>query len=103
MSGLKERFAKQSAQVIGITCDGVPVLQAWAEKLGGIDFPLCSDFWPHGAVTKTYGILNEQTGRAERAIFVVDEQGIVRYIDVHQRGEVPDEEEIFAALGALAR
>lgn len=86
---------------MGITCDGVPVLQAWAEKLGGVDFRLCSDFWPHGTVTKAYGVLNEQTGRPERAIFVVDEKGVVRYIDVHQRGEVPEEEEILAALKSI--
>lgn len=101
MSGFTERFAKENAQVVGLTCDGVPVLQAWAEKLGGVSFPLCSDFWPHGAVTRAYGVLNEETGRAERAVFVMDEQGIVRYIDVHQRSEVPDEEEIFEALRAI--
>ena len=86
---------------MGITCDAVPALQAWAKELGGVDVPLCSDFWPHGAVAQSYGIFDAEKGRAERTVFVVDEAGIVRYIDVHKRAEVPDEEEILAALAAL--
>jgi peroxiredoxin len=80
--------------VVGISCDTTYALRAWADQLGGIAFPLCSDFWPHGAVTKAYGVFNEALGRPERAIFVVDGGGIVRYIDVHTLREVPDMSEI---------
>ena len=64
-------------------------------------YPLASDFWPHGAVTKAYGVFNEEVGRPERAIIVVDAAGIVRYIDVHQLREVPDDAEIAEQLEKL--
>ena len=74
--------------------------RAWAEKVGGLDFPLLSDFWPHGAVSQKYGVLRPQ-GIPERAIFIVDKQGTIRYIDVHEIGEQPDEEVLFEELGKL--
>ena len=83
---------------MGITCDPVASLAAWAKQLGGINFPLASDFWPHGAASRAYGVFNEDRGRSERAIFVIDPQGIVRYIDVHQLREVPDEDQILARV-----
>lgn len=86
---------------MGISCDTVYTLKKWAEELGGITYPLCSDFWPHGEVTRKYGIFNEEVGRPERAIIVVDAGGIVRYIDVHQLREVPDSEEIAGELDKL--
>jgi peroxiredoxin len=52
-------------------------------------------------VSRLYGVFNEEIGRPERAIIVVDAQGIVRYIDVHQLREVPDEEEIAEELRKL--
>jgi len=86
---------------VGISCDSVYSLKDWAEHLGGLQYPLCSDFWPHGAVTRAYGVLNEDIGRPERAIFVVDRDGIVRYIDVHTLREVPDTAEIEEELKKL--
>ncbi len=101
MSGLTGRFAKANAQVVGITADPAASLVAWAKQLGGVSFPLASDFWPHGAVARAYGVFNDADGRAQRAVVVVDGDGIIRYIDVHKRGEVPDEEEIFDALAQV--
>jgi alkyl hydroperoxide reductase subunit AhpC len=86
---------------VGILCDTVYTLKAWADSLGGVQYPLCSDFWPHGKVSQAYGVFNEEIGRPERAILVVDEQGICRYIDVHQLREVPDEEEIADEVNKL--
>ncbi len=86
---------------MGITCDALPSLAAWARQLGGVSFPLASDFWPHGAVATAYGVFTESDGRPQRAVLIVDGKGIVRYVDVHKRSEVPDEEEIFAALAQL--
>jgi glutaredoxin len=53
-----------------------------------------SDFWPHGKITETYGVLRPQEGRSERAIFVIDKQGILRYIDIHDIDVQPDNEEL---------
>ena len=86
---------------MGILCDSVYTLKAWADSLGGVSYPLCSDYWPHGAVTQRYGVFNDEIGRPERAIIVVDAGGIVRYIDVHQLREVPDDEEIAQELEKL--
>ncbi len=87
---------------MGILCDSVYTLKAWAESLGGLEYPLCSDFWPHGKVSHAYGVFDETLGRPERAIVVVDAEGICRYIDVHTLREVPDEEEIAEELKKLS-
>lgn len=87
---------------MGISCDPVYSLKAWDRELGGLAFPLCSDFWPHGAVTRAYGVFNEEIGRPERAVFIVDRAGIVRHVDVHALREVPDPAEIEEVLATLA-
>jgi glutaredoxin len=94
-------FEGYNTQVLGISIDHVPCLKAWAESLDGISYPLLSDFWPHGAVAKQYGVFREHEGRSERALFVVDKQGIVRYVDVHDIDEQPDNEEVFRILREL--
>ncbi len=87
---------------MGISCDTVYSLRDWAEHLGGLEFPLCSDFWPHGAVSRAYGVMNEEIGRPERAIFVADKDGVVRHIDVHTLREAPDMIELAEELAKLA-
>jgi glutaredoxin len=82
------------AQVLGISVDHVPCLKAWAESLGGISYPLASDFWPHGEVAKKFGAFIEAEGKSERAIFVLDKQGIIRYIDIHDIDHQPDNDEV---------
>ncbi len=68
--------------------------------MGGLSYPLLSDFWPHGEVAVDYGVLRPG-GLAERAIFIVDRAGIVRYIDVHDIAEPPPPGPILAALDRL--
>jgi glutaredoxin len=84
-------------QVLGLSVDSVPSLKAWAESLGGIIYPLLSDFYPHGKVAKKYGVLRKD-GRSERAIFVLDKGGIVRYVDVHDIDKQPDNDELMRIL-----
>ena len=86
-----------NAQVLGISVDHVPVLQAWAQSLGGINFPLLSDFWPHGEVAQRYGVLRSD-GKSERALFIIDKQGVIRYIDIHDIDDQPYNEELRKAL-----
>ena len=88
------------AQVVGISIDSKPANTAWAASLGGITYPLLSDFYPHGAVAEKFGVLRAE-GMSERAIFIIDKQGVVRFIDVHNIGEQPDEAEIFEELAKL--
>ncbi len=92
------RFEGYNTQVLGISVDHVPCLKAWAESLGGIGYPLLSDFWPHGAVARQYGVFREEAGHSERALFVVDKRGIIRYVDIHEISQQPDNEHVFQAL-----
>ena len=71
------------------------------ESLEGLSYPLLSDFWPHGAIAQRYGVFREQDGKSERALFVVDKDGIVRYVDIHDIDEQPDNEEVFQVLRQL--
>lgn len=83
--------------MLGISCDSVYALKVWAEQLG-VGYPMCSDFWPHGAMSRMYGVFNEELGRPDRTIIVIDSEGVCRYIDMHEFREVPDEEEIAEEL-----
>ena len=93
-------FEGLHTQVLGISVDSVPSLKAWADSLGGIAYPLLSDFYPHGRVAQLYGVLRAE-GFTERAIFVVDKTGIVRYRDIHAIDQQPDNEEVFKVLRQL--
>ena len=86
-----------NTQVLGISVDHIPCLIAWAESLGGINYPLLSDFWPHGAVANRYGVLRSE-GYSERALFVLDKWGVIRYIDIHDIDLQPENEELFRVL-----
>lgn len=87
---------------MGISVDHVPCLKAWAESLDGITFPLLSDFWPHGEVARRFGVFREADGYTERAILVIDAEGVVRYVDVHEIDDLPDIEVLFAELDKIA-
>ena len=94
------KFGALDAQVLGISVDHVHGLSAWAESLGTINYPLLSDFWPHGAVADEYGVLRDD-GKSERAIFLIDKQGVIRYIDIHDIDDQPDNEVLLAELRKL--
>lgn len=96
----KDEFAKYDAVVLGVSVDSAPVHAAWAKQMGAT-FPLLADFYPHGEVAKQYGIFMDDRGISERAVFVIDKQGIIRYIDVHQTLEQPDNEAVFEVLRKL--
>ncbi len=88
--------------MLGITVDSVDSNLAWVESLEVENIPVLSDYWPHGQVAQSYGVLREQ-GMTERAIFIVDKQGIIRYIDIHDFSEQPDNEELFEVLRGINR
>jgi alkyl hydroperoxide reductase subunit AhpC len=79
----------------------VPSLKGWADFLGGVPFPLLSDFWPHGAVGKAFGIFNEERGIDKRAAYVIDAKGIIRYAKVYPQGTIPTSEELLVELKKL--
>jgi len=90
-------FGRYDAQVLGISIDHGPVIKAWAKSLGGISYPLLSDFWPHGQTALKYAVLRAE-GFTERALFIIDKKGIIRYIDVHPIGDQPKNSVLFEEL-----
>ena len=100
LPGLQERlneFRSLHTEVLGISVDSRHSHRAFAEHLG-LEFPLLSDF--EKKVTRAYGVLRDG-GFAERALFVVDKQGVVRYAHVNPMGEVPDNEPVLEVLRQL--
>lgn len=69
-------FEASQAQVLAISCDTRHAQAQWA-KQQGFTFPVLSDFWPHGATAKAYGVFNEDLGCANRATFVINKDGNV--------------------------
>ena len=90
-------FTGLNTQVLGISIDHVPALIAWAESLGGITYPLLSDFWPHGEVAEAYGVLREE-GFTERALFLIDKKGVLRWSKIYDQDEQPDNREVLAEI-----
>jgi peroxiredoxin (alkyl hydroperoxide reductase subunit C) len=98
----KDIFTQYDAIFLGITVDNIPTLFAWTNQMGNLWFPVLSDFWPHGAVAKRYGVLRSD-GVSERALFVIDKKGIIRYIDVHDINQRPSLEDVIGALEKLKK
>ena len=93
-------FSKHDAVMLGITTDNLPSLYAWTGLMGKLEVEALSDFWPHGKVAKAYGVLRSD-GTSERALILIDKQGVIRWIDVHDINERPLLEDLAAALERL--
>ena len=97
---VKDLFDEHNTILLGITVDNIPTLFSWTNQMGKLWFPVLSDFWPHGQVAKKYGILRSD-GVSERALFVIDKKGIIRYMDVHDINERPSLEILIKELEKL--
>ena len=93
-------FEKYDAILLGISADNIPTLFAWTNQMGKLWFPVLSDFWPHGALASKLGILRSN-GTTERATFIIDKKGIIRYVDVHDINRRPPLEDIVRELEKL--
>jgi peroxiredoxin (alkyl hydroperoxide reductase subunit C) len=101
-SVVKNVFSETEAVLLGVTVDNIPTLHAWTKQMGKVWFHVLSDFWPHGAVAKEYGVLRSD-GVAERALFIVDKEGIIRFIQVSDINKTPDVSVCAAELKKLKR
>jgi peroxiredoxin len=99
---IKNTFDRYDSVLLGITVDNLPTLRAWTDQMGKLWFPVLSDFWPHGAVAGRYGILRSD-GVSERALFVIDKTGVVRYIDVHDINKRPPLEDLVNEMEKLGK
>jgi peroxiredoxin (alkyl hydroperoxide reductase subunit C) len=96
-------FESHNAVLLGITVDNIPTLYAWTRQMGPeLWFPVLSDFWPHGAVARKYGVLRSD-GTSERALFFIDTKGILREAIVSDINRRPDLESIARALEKLGK
>jgi len=81
MAGIRDRLAEFmtfDTEVLAISCDPTYSLRAFADQ-EGLNFPLLSDFWPHGEVCRSFGVFDETKGCARRSSYVIDKDGQVRW------------------------
>jgi len=97
----KADFDRLGAVALGLSVDSVPCKRAWAEAIGVQQTSLLADFWPHGGVAQAYGIFREKPGSSERAVLVLDREGVVRFKKIYPIKEVPDIAEIIQAVGEI--
>ena len=95
-----EQLENLDSQLLAISVDSVPCHRAWAKSLGGLTYPLMADYWPHGGVATFYGVMTNK-GYSERAVFLIDKQGIIRWIDRVDLAKEPDNEALLEQLGKL--
>src|SRR5713101_3960253 len=91
------RFQDLDTEIVSISMDSLYALGAWAESMQ-TSFPLLSDFYPQGRVVDLYGV-RHPLGMPNRAVIVIDREGIIRYIEVlNSPGDMPDNEDLYEAL-----
>ena len=84
-----EAFQALNTSIIEISCDSLAVQKAWVDSMddeaghNGVPFPVASDFWPHGEVTRSYDVFNEERGNSRRSVFIVDREGVIRWSHVY--------------------
>ncbi len=94
-------FQERNAQVLSISCDSRFSHAIFGEQLGGISFPMLSDFHPHAAITNAYNVWNPERGCAKRSVFIIDEAGTLRWQRVYPAGTLPEMPDLLAVLDGL--
>ncbi|MFF1406270.1 peroxiredoxin [Streptomyces sp. NPDC058294] len=94
------KFSDRDTQLLAVSNDSIHTLRVFAEQ-EGFEYPLLSDFWPHGEVSRAYGVLDEDKGCAVRGTFIIDKEGIVRWTVVNGLPDARDLGEYVKALDAL--
>ncbi|MEU4544869.1 peroxiredoxin [Nonomuraea dietziae] len=84
-------------RVLGVSVDSMFAQRAWAEQ-EGYEFPLLSDFWPHGQVAQAYGVFDEKRGLAKRGTFLIDGEGVIRWSVVNPISSARDVADYLKAL-----
>ena len=94
-------FQNDDVQVLPVSTDPHYSLKAFADA-EGYQFPLLSDFWPHGSTAETYGTFFSDAGMPSRGTFLIDKEGVVRFAEVNGPGEIRDQQAWKDALASLA-
>ncbi|OKK08103.1 peroxiredoxin [Streptomyces sp. CB03234] len=93
-------FVNDDTQLLAVSNDSIHTLRVFAEQ-EGLEYPLLSDFWPHGEVSRAYGVFDEEKGCAVRGTFIIDKEGVVRWTVVNGLPDARDLNEYVAALDTL--
>ncbi|MEU0276979.1 peroxiredoxin [Streptomyces sp. NPDC088551] len=93
-------FVNEDTQLLAVSNDSIHTLRVFGEQ-EGLEYPLLSDFWPHGEVSRAYGVFDEEKGCAVRGTFIIDKDGIVRWTVVNGLPDARDLDEYVKALAAL--
>ena len=93
-------YADAGVKVLAISTDTVFTLRAYRAQ-EGFDFPLLSDFWPHGAVAQAYDVFNEKAGFARRGTFLIDAEGVIAFAEVNEIGDAREQSGWKQAVGSL--
>ena len=96
-----KQFEAKGAQLLGLSCDPVPALKVWAQSMGGIGYPLMSDFYPHGKASQDLGIFNADAGFPQRSVTIIDSAGVVRLCNIYPAGTLPQAEVVLGELVSL--
>ncbi len=97
----RPRVLASNAEIVAITVDSIMNTTVWERAIGPFDFPLCSDFWPHGEVSERYGVLHKSgdgAGSSDRVVLIVDRSGSVAFRKTYAREQVPPVEEVLTLL-----
>ena len=94
-------FVNDDSVVLSVSCDSHHTLRVFAEQ-EGLTHQMLSDFWPHGEVSKAYGVFIEAKGFATRGSFVIDKDGILRWSVINGPGEARSADDYVAALADLS-
>jgi peroxiredoxin len=103
MGALRDSFpeaARPDVELMAVSADTVFALRTWADDQG-FSFALLSDFWPHGAVARSYGVFDENMGAARRGTFILDKAGVVRWKVVNPIPQARDVADYQKALAEL--
>ncbi len=95
-----KRFEEKGAQVLSASTDSQFSQKAFATSLGGISHPIMADYHPKGDTAKAYDVYNEDSGMARRSLFIIDQEGIIRFKEIYSSGR-PDVEDVLAELDKL--
>lgn len=93
-------FQNEDVELLAISCDSMFTQRVFAER-EGYQFPVLADFWPHGAVAKSYGIFEEARGCSLRGTFIIDKEGIVRWQVVNGLGDARILDDYKVAIASL--
>ncbi|MFF8590361.1 peroxiredoxin [Streptomyces sp. NPDC015220] len=94
------KFVNDDTQLLAVSNDSIHTLRVFAEQ-EGLEYPLLSDFWPHGAASRAYGVFDEDKGCAVRGTFIVDKEGVVRWTVVNGLPDARDLNEYVKALDTI--